>query len=155
MAFVSMNVTNTGRQFTYFTEANATDGEFSMTVPYATEDTVGPDEGGTDQAVEANGNYTIVRGNPFQPAEQGSVSVPDQAVRDGETIQVEMTAPPSPEQPDENATNDSSDTVSAPSTDESEGNATTDDPSSDDGDESTTTPTPGAILFPEWLATAV
>jgi dolichyl-diphosphooligosaccharide--protein glycosyltransferase len=154
MAIVSMNVTNTGRQFTYFTETNATDGEFSMTVPYATEDTVGPDEGGTDQAVEANGNYTIVRGNPFQPAERGTVDVPDEAVINGETIDVEMTAPPSPEQPAANETNDSSENVSITTDDGSDGNTTTDDGSSDGGDESTVTPTPGAIAFPEWLATA-
>jgi dolichyl-diphosphooligosaccharide--protein glycosyltransferase len=153
MAYVRMNVTNSGRQFTYFTEANATDGEFSMTVPYATDDTVGPAEGGTDQSVEAVGNYTVVRGNPFQPAEFGRADVPDGAVRNGESIEVEMSAPPTPEEPAGNASNDSATntTVETPTPEGESGQEETDDESSGG---TTATPTPGALVFPEWLLPA-
>jgi dolichyl-diphosphooligosaccharide--protein glycosyltransferase len=151
MVYVSMNVTNTGRQFTYFSEANATDGEFSTTVPYATQDTIGPAEGGTDQTVEANGNYSIVHGNPFNPTEYASVEVSDEAVRDGETIEVEMTAPPRPEPTTNASTNDSATNVTVSTPDDgAEGNGT--DGESTEVDDTTATPTPGALAPPQWLA---
>jgi dolichyl-diphosphooligosaccharide--protein glycosyltransferase len=145
VAYVRLNATNSGRQFTYFQETNASDGTFSMTVPYATADTIGPSEGGTDQSIEAIGNYTVIRGNPFRPTESGTADVPDEAVRDGETITVEMSAPPRPGEPSENATTNSTGNVSV-TTDDGDAEA-----GSSDGN-GTVTPTPGALRSPTWLA---
>jgi dolichyl-diphosphooligosaccharide--protein glycosyltransferase len=53
--------TSAGRPFDYNrTIEPGPDGSFSATVPYATDDALGPDDGYTDSAVEAVGNYSLV-----------------------------------------------------------------------------------------------
>jgi dolichyl-diphosphooligosaccharide--protein glycosyltransferase len=85
--------TNRDRNFTYVQSVQTDgDGRFEVTVPYATTDTVGPEEGGTDSAVEAVGKYELFAGNPIAPSARGNTSVPEPAIYDGETITVEMEA---------------------------------------------------------------
>ncbi|WP_248516814.1 oligosaccharyl transferase, archaeosortase A system-associated [Salinarchaeum laminariae] len=84
--------TNTGRTFTY---AQATvvgeSGQFEITVPYATTNGLGPDDGYTNSSVIANGSYTVSSGTFVNvTAEAENVSVTEQAVYDGETIDVDL-----------------------------------------------------------------
>ncbi|WP_323675778.1 oligosaccharyl transferase, archaeosortase A system-associated [Halorubellus sp. PRR65] len=86
---LTLNNTQTGTNFTYEQTAQAgEDGEFAVTVPYATNDGVSPSEGGTDSAIEADGVYTL-------NVEDGgitTVSVPESAVLDGESIAVDVSS---------------------------------------------------------------
>lgn len=85
---LTLNNTQTGTNFTYEQTARADeDGEFAVTVPYATNDAVSPSEGGTDSVIEADGVYTL-------NVEDGgitTVSVPESAVLDGETVEVDVS----------------------------------------------------------------
>jgi dolichyl-diphosphooligosaccharide--protein glycosyltransferase len=83
--------TNRGRNFTYV-QTVETDGQgyFEMTVPYATTNTVGPADSGTDSGVEALGEYQLFAGNPFAPTARGTAAVPEPAIYDGETVTVEF-----------------------------------------------------------------
>ena len=85
--------TSSGRQFTYVqrTVANE-DGSFEMTVPYATDNTVGPADGGTNTSVTAVGNYSIGVRSPQLP--QSQVDVPETAVYDGATIDAGTVSDP-------------------------------------------------------------
>jgi dolichyl-diphosphooligosaccharide--protein glycosyltransferase len=82
---LTLNNTQSGTNFTYEQTVRAgEDGEFVVTVPYATNDAVSPSEGGTDSVIEADGVYTL-------NVEDGgitTVSVPESAVLDGESIEV-------------------------------------------------------------------
>jgi dolichyl-phosphooligosaccharide-protein glycotransferase len=73
--------------FVYEQEAEIDgDGDFELTVPYATDDDLGAEDGYTDSEVEAAGDYTItVEGDD---ALQTETAVPETAVVDGETIDV-------------------------------------------------------------------
>jgi dolichyl-diphosphooligosaccharide--protein glycosyltransferase len=103
--------TNVGRNFTYVQSVETDDqGNFELTVPYATTNTVGPSDGGTDSGVTANGKYELFTGNPFQPSARGNTSVPEPAVYDGETIEVELTPV---EQPGDNETTEENTTGSS------------------------------------------
>jgi dolichyl-diphosphooligosaccharide--protein glycosyltransferase len=93
--------TNTGRNFTYSTRVTAdTNGSFSVTVPYPTNNAVGPDEGGTASGVTARGNYSVVvasqiqtfRGQllPLGQLASGSVTVPESAIYDGDEIAADL-----------------------------------------------------------------
>ncbi len=85
--------TDSGRQFTYVQRAVADeDGSFEMTVPYATDNTVGPAEGGTNTSVTAVGNYSIRV--PSLRLLQSQVAVPETAVYDGATIDVGTVSDP-------------------------------------------------------------
>ncbi|WP_049991251.1 oligosaccharyl transferase, archaeosortase A system-associated [Natrinema salifodinae] len=84
--------TNTDRTFTYTQRADVNDdGTFELTVPYATNDELGVDDGYTNSSVEATGEYDV---NVVTPDEQGlstaqytgQTDVPESAVVDGETI---------------------------------------------------------------------
>ena len=85
---LTLNNTQTGTNFTYEQTVRADeDGEFLVTVPYATNDAVSPSEGGTVSAIEADGVYTL-------NVESGgitTVSVPESAVLDGETVEVDVS----------------------------------------------------------------
>ncbi len=86
--------TNTDRTFTYTQtiepdELNP-DGSFAMTVPYPTEETLGPEDGYADSSVTAVSDYTIQAAGEggFEAAE--GVTVSEEAVQNGETIQVDL-----------------------------------------------------------------
>jgi oligosaccharyl transferase (archaeosortase A-associated) len=82
-----LNNTQTGSNFTYEQRVQANeDGEFVVTVPYATNDAVAPEEGGTDSLIAADGIYTVnVEGGGIT-----TVRVPESAVLDGEEITLDF-----------------------------------------------------------------
>ncbi|MFC6766351.1 oligosaccharyl transferase, archaeosortase A system-associated [Natrinema soli] len=82
--------TNTGRTFNYTQQTDvADDGSFELTVPYATNDGLGVEDGYTNSSVEATGNYSV---SVFESSEQGlrqftgETAVPERAVVDGDTV---------------------------------------------------------------------
>ncbi|AGB15608.1 putative membrane protein, required for N-linked glycosylation [Halovivax ruber XH-70] len=88
-AIVTLDLeTNTGRTFTYSQTAEvADDGSFEVTVPYATEESLGPDDGYTDSAVEANGSYEVFVGSG-QDFYQANATVDEPSIYEGETVSV-------------------------------------------------------------------
>ncbi|NHN48724.1 oligosaccharyl transferase, archaeosortase A system-associated [Halostella sp. JP-L12] len=106
-AFVHLNGTHDQRQFTYYqTVQTDENGDFNVTVPYATEEQLGPDDGYTNSSVRATTNYTVFTGsvdqnvqtlsarqvfqNLEQPGQTGRVDVPESAIHEGDTVTVEM-----------------------------------------------------------------
>ncbi|WP_255168333.1 oligosaccharyl transferase, archaeosortase A system-associated [Natrononativus amylolyticus] len=83
-----------GRTFTYTQEADVEDGAFELTVPYATNDELGTDDGYTDSSVEALEEYEIViatgDGDDLERQYAGTASVPETAVVDGDSIDVTL-----------------------------------------------------------------
>ncbi|WP_267639828.1 oligosaccharyl transferase, archaeosortase A system-associated [Haloarchaeobius amylolyticus] len=91
-ARVELSSQTTNRTFNY-TQTVQTDGQgnFELTVPYATDDAMSVEEGTSDPTVEATGEYTItVAGSN----ETGTVAVPESAImtEDGEPITVDLSA---------------------------------------------------------------
>jgi len=84
--------TSTNRTFRYSQQTTAsTDGTFEITVPYPTNNELGPADGYTDAAAVANGTYTVRAGGFRQPRAQATdVSVPEPAIYDGSTIDVDL-----------------------------------------------------------------
>jgi len=93
--------TNAGRNFTYRAQAPVGEnGSFSVTVPYATDNAVGPADGGTDSGVTARGNYSVrvarqfipFRGGQFPVGQlaSGSAEVPESAVYDGSEVALDL-----------------------------------------------------------------
>ncbi|MFP9192592.1 oligosaccharyl transferase, archaeosortase A system-associated [Natrialbaceae archaeon A-CW1-1] len=87
--------TNAGRTFTYTQQAEVNeDGTYELTVPYATDNTLGPDDGYADSAVTAtdNAEYEVFVGTPedgeIEREYLGTTDVPETAVVDGETIEL-------------------------------------------------------------------
>ena len=104
VAYVELE-TSTGRQFAYQQWVDPDeDGSFEVTVPYATDDTVGPDEGGTNTSVTAVTDYQIkvadsrIRGliRTARIPNAAQTAVPETAVYGGETVSVGTISPPSP-----------------------------------------------------------
>jgi dolichyl-phosphooligosaccharide-protein glycotransferase len=95
-AAVELEAESSERTFAYVQEATVdADGEFTMTVPYATENALGPDDGYTDTDVVATGEYELFVGSPDEPALVGESEVPEEAIYDGETIEVDLDEPES------------------------------------------------------------
>ena len=86
--------TDTGRTFTYRQQASLVeDGSFELTVPYATTDELGVDDGYTNSSVEATGNYTVTvvaSGDGEPNYYNGQTAVPEPAVVAGETVDVTL-----------------------------------------------------------------
>ncbi|MFC6716684.1 oligosaccharyl transferase, archaeosortase A system-associated [Natrialbaceae archaeon GCM10025810] len=87
--------TNTERPFTYVQEAEVgEDGTFEVTVPYATNDELGVDDGYTDSAVEATGDYDVTvasdDGENATAIAEGEQDVSETAVVDGEELEVTL-----------------------------------------------------------------
>jgi dolichyl-diphosphooligosaccharide--protein glycosyltransferase len=100
---LELNSSNRGDPFTYRQRTTANpDGTFEVTVPYPTDNSVGPAEGGTDAGVTATGNYSVrVANAPFvnfggrfvsfgQTLASARADVPEQAIYDGSEIPVEF-----------------------------------------------------------------
>ncbi|WP_254809461.1 oligosaccharyl transferase, archaeosortase A system-associated [Natronosalvus amylolyticus] len=87
--------TEPGRTFTYTQQATVENEAFELTVPYATDNELGPEDGYSDSAVEAlDDEYTIFVGSP----EDGEIEreyitttdVSELAVVEGETLEVTL-----------------------------------------------------------------
>jgi dolichyl-diphosphooligosaccharide--protein glycosyltransferase len=69
---------DTGRQFTYVQSAQAgEDGTFEITVPYATDNQLGTEDGYTDSAVTATDDYTVLVGDELDAAAVSSAPIED------------------------------------------------------------------------------
>jgi dolichyl-diphosphooligosaccharide--protein glycosyltransferase len=86
-ARVELTSDTLNRTFNYTqTVRTDADGSFEITVPYATNDELGPEDGATDVAVEATGDYEVTYDN-----ESTRVSVPETAVVDEDSSPIEVT----------------------------------------------------------------
>ncbi|WP_435333074.1 STT3 domain-containing protein [Haloarchaeobius sp. TZWWS8] len=147
-ATVPLNSSTLGRSFNY-TQTVQTDasGNFEITVPYATDDSVSVEQGGTNSAVTATGEYTITVEGSNQTA---TAAVSESAImtEDGEPITVEFTAGDdsqnSTESPDGSNTSDGSDTTN--SSDSSNTTATTTTSSTSDSTTTATTTSESASM---------
>ncbi|MDQ2049457.1 oligosaccharyl transferase, archaeosortase A system-associated [Natronolimnohabitans sp. A-GB9] len=82
--------TNAERTFTYTQEAELDgDGSFEVTVPYATDDELGVDDGYTDSAVEATGEYNVSVGEFGEDGYLAQTEVAEEDVVQGGQITVE------------------------------------------------------------------
>jgi dolichyl-phosphooligosaccharide-protein glycotransferase len=92
-AELELTAERSDRTFTY-TQTGTVDaeGEFTMRVPYASEEELGVEEGYTESDVVANGPYELsVEGDGDDGDEDerlGTVSVPESAIHDGETVEL-------------------------------------------------------------------
>ncbi|MDZ7731085.1 MAG: hypothetical protein U5K37_09405 [Natrialbaceae archaeon] len=90
--------TNAGRNFTYRQRTKLNDdGSFEITVPYATNNELGVEDGYTNESVLAEGSYRVAITTPtengFTPHSMAQPEVPETAVVNGETIEVELQSP--------------------------------------------------------------
>ena len=93
-AAVELEAESSERTFTYVQETTVdADGEFAMTVPYATENALGPDEGYTDTDVVATGEYELFVGAPDDPDLVGESEVPEEAIYEGEHVDIDLEEP--------------------------------------------------------------
>lgn len=84
-AELDLTAGSTDRTFTYSQETTADeDGSYEMTVPYATSEDLGTEEGYTDSDVVAEGEYEVTAGE-----ETGTAAVSEAAIYGGETVTVE------------------------------------------------------------------
>ncbi len=101
LARVDLQTESRNRSFTYRTRTTTEEnGSFSVTVPYPTDNSVPPAEGGTNASVTATGNYSILvdpivgsiggREQVFGSRVSGSVDVPESAIYDGSEVEVEF-----------------------------------------------------------------
>jgi len=92
---VDLTVRNTGRNFTYSTSVEpADDGSFSVTVPYATTDYLGTDDGYTNSSVRARGPYSVRTVVDRSTTGVGNVSVPERAVLQEDSEPIAATIEP-------------------------------------------------------------
>mgnify|MGYP000088427232 FL=1 len=96
---VGLEVESTGRTFTYTTATQVgEDGEFSVTVPYATSEYAGVADGATNSSVRAVGSYNVTAldtsGQSLRPVpvERAQVDVSESAVlsEDSDPIEADM-----------------------------------------------------------------
>ncbi|MFP4591258.1 MAG: oligosaccharyl transferase, archaeosortase A system-associated [Halobacteriales archaeon] len=93
--------TNANRTFTYQRLVEPDDdGDWSVTVPYATTNDLGPEDGYTDTDVVANGTYEVLSTEQpglidfgVTPDERAEVEVPEEAVYEGEEVGVDFVRP--------------------------------------------------------------
>ena len=90
-AQVVMRATTSDRTFVYSQEATVDEnGEFELTVPYATDNELGPEEGYTDAAVIAEGDFVVFTGTEEDPEQIGETEVSETDVYDGGTVDVTL-----------------------------------------------------------------
>lgn len=96
--------TATNRTFEYTQSTNVTDGNFEMTVPYPTDETLMPEDGYANSSISAVGGYnvTVLNGTETE-AEAVDVTVPEEDVQTGGAVPVELEAVLDP--PQSNLTN--------------------------------------------------
>ncbi len=103
--------TGTDRPFTYTQEVDlADDGTFELTVPYATNEERGVDDGYTNSSVAAADDYEITvsttDGDETLVYYEGQTDVPESAVLDGEQLEVTLEEVDEPEEAEEPAEDD-------------------------------------------------
>ena len=82
-----------GRTFTYTQEAEVDEnGDFELTVPYATENDLGPEDGYTDTSVEAIDDFQVFVTDDDGGFYAGETGVDEIAVYEGDTIAVDLDA---------------------------------------------------------------
>ncbi|SEH15891.1 dolichyl-diphosphooligosaccharide--protein glycosyltransferase [Natronorubrum sediminis] len=82
--------TNADRTFTYTQEVDVDDdGSFELTVPYATDNELGVEDGYTDSDVMATGDYNVSVGEFGEDGYETQTEVPEEAVVHGETVTLE------------------------------------------------------------------
>ena len=127
--------TEPGRTFVYTQQAEVEDGSFEMTVPYATTEDVGAEDGYTDTEVEALDDYAVFVGSADDGEIErefiGTTEVSETAVIEGETTAVTLEPgdgevvpdpdaepqPAAPEEADEEDESDEEETEEDDSTD--------------------------------------
>ncbi|WP_207587630.1 oligosaccharyl transferase, archaeosortase A system-associated [Halomontanus rarus] len=88
--------TEPGRTFTYGQQVDlAADGTFEVTVPYATNDELGTEDGYTNSSVLATGDYSVFVGTPGENGSvdvhyDGETEVSETAVVNGESVDVTL-----------------------------------------------------------------
>ncbi|WP_323191292.1 oligosaccharyl transferase, archaeosortase A system-associated [Halostella sp. PRR32] len=161
-AMVQLNGTQDQRQFTYYQSVETDEnGDFTVTVPYPTEETLGPDDGYTNSSVRATGNYTVFTGslegvnaerigdrhilqNLENPGQIGNADVPERAIYEGDNVTVEMEGIEENLDVNDTADNQTSDNQTADNETTDNGNTTVGDDgtgsdgASGDGNESDT-----------------
>jgi oligosaccharyl transferase (archaeosortase A-associated) len=91
-AILPLQVTNTGRQFTYLDSTQTDeDGNFQLTVPYPSRAELGPAEGGTNETVTATGRWQVFTGSLFGPQTLANTTVTERQVIEGDTVEVELS----------------------------------------------------------------
>jgi len=90
--------TSNNRTFNYTQSAAIEDGSFEMTVPYPTDETLGPADGYANASVRADGTYTLTAFNESgEPIEEATgVTVPEGDVQTGGSVEVELQEIPDP-----------------------------------------------------------
>ncbi|WP_435358640.1 STT3 domain-containing protein [Haloarchaeobius sp. DFWS5] len=151
-ASVELRSQTTNRTFQYAqTVQTDAQGNFEITVPYATDNTVTPEQGGTNEVVLANGSYTV---SVADAGQAGTAQVSESAImsEDSQPITVELTesstggANTSDGSDSTNTTDDSTNTSDG--TETSGGSNTT-------NTSNTTAPTAGALDAPASVNTLV
>jgi dolichyl-diphosphooligosaccharide--protein glycosyltransferase len=88
-AELELTVVGTDRTFTYEQTARVENGEFTMTLPYATEQDRSVEEGYTDSDVAADGPYEI----SVEDERVGTAAVSESAIYDGGTGELSLDGP--------------------------------------------------------------
>ncbi|ELZ04562.1 oligosaccharyl transferase, archaeosortase A system-associated [Natrialba aegyptia] len=142
--------TNTGTTFNY-TQRGTVDesGSFELTVPYATNDELGVDDGYTNSDVEAlDENYTLSLvtsdGNETS-AYEATTAVPETAVIDGDTITTEFEEVEFDDGADGNETDAGNESDAGTGNETGEEGDSTDDESTGDGSSDNDTETTAAV----------
>ncbi|MFC4438922.1 MULTISPECIES: oligosaccharyl transferase, archaeosortase A system-associated [Natrialbaceae] len=122
--------------FNYTQEAELeADGSFELTVPYATDDELGVEDGYTNSSVEAVSDYTVtVVGDETY---QGETEVPETAVVDGDTVEVEGLEETELEEPVGEDADDGEEGADDEDADSNDGEDAADEDAADDGNETT------------------
>ncbi|EMA35334.1 oligosaccharyl transferase, archaeosortase A system-associated [Halobiforma nitratireducens] len=131
-AAVELETPGERESFTYVQEAELeADGSFELTVPYATNDELGVEDGHTNASVEATDAYDVVVDAPDEELVfyEGQTEVPESAVVHGETVDVDLEEveieDPTDETDDEQANDEETDDDTAD--DETDGETDGDD----------------------------
>ncbi len=82
--------TNTDREFTYTQDVDLEGDTFELTVPYATDEDRGVDDGYTDSAVSATDEYTVSVETETVRHYEGGLEVAESAIYDGEELEVDL-----------------------------------------------------------------
>ncbi|WP_255192183.1 oligosaccharyl transferase, archaeosortase A system-associated [Natronobeatus ordinarius] len=154
--------TEPGRTFVYEQDGVVEDGTFELTVSYATNDELGPEDGYTASSVEAPEPYAVIVTTEDGEQYVAEIEVPETAVVDGETVDVddftsidELVSPPEEtidEAEDEDevadeADGDVDDTDEDAAADETDEDEADDDTAEDDETDDTASITsPGVVL---------
>lgn len=131
-AELELTAGSSNRTFTYTQETTAdADGSYELTVPYATSEGLGTEEGYTDSDVLAEGDYAITAGDAA-----GTAAVPEEAIYGGEIVKVALDeATDGADETDDGPTEGDDGTTEGGAEDEAAANDTTEDEPADNESE--------------------